>query len=188
MVVRQSVARGRRAGLMTSLGVGSAILFHAAYTVAGLGLVVAHSLLAFNLLKWAGAAYLVYVASAPGVPRRRTLKAMTLAAPEPSVTGDVGSFCLGFLTNALNRRLSSSSSPSSPHWSARRHRSPFSSAMARPWRACSPAGSVSSPSASPAARPVPCSAAWAYFQPAHRRRPRSSRSAPRAPEGAPAAA
>ena len=61
MVVRQSVAHGRRAGVLTSLGVGSAILFHAAYTTAGLGFLVAHSLLAFNILKWAGAAYLVYV-------------------------------------------------------------------------------------------------------------------------------
>lgn len=102
MVVRQSVAHGRRAGLFTSLGVGSAILFHAAYTIAGLGLVVAHSLLAFNILKWAGAAYLVYV----GV---RTWRApppdlSALAAPEtrPGVTGDAGSFALGFLTNVLN--------------------------------------------------------------------------------------
>ncbi|MEW6256180.1 MAG: LysE family translocator [Pseudomonadota bacterium] len=102
MVVRQSVARGRRAGLMTSLGVGSAILFHAAYTVAGLGIVVAHSLLAFNLLKWAGAAYLVYVGIRTWRAPAPDLDALTRAAPDPSLRGDLGNFSLGFLTNALN--------------------------------------------------------------------------------------
>lgn len=102
MVVRQSVAQGRRAGILTSLGVGSAILFHAAYTVAGLGLVVAHSLLAFNILKWAGAAYLIYVGVRTWRAPPPDLDDMVLREPRPSVSGDLGSFALGFLTNALN--------------------------------------------------------------------------------------
>lgn len=101
MVVRQSVVFGRRAGLFTSLGVGSALLLHASYTLAGLGFLVAHSLVAFTVLKWAGCAYLIYV----GVK--------TWAAPAPSVGPDTAAlpavamsdrraFALGFLTNALN--------------------------------------------------------------------------------------
>jgi len=101
MVVRQSVVFGRRAGLLTSLGVGSAILLHASYTLAGLGFLVAHSLVAFTMLKWAGCAYLIYV----GVK--------TWAAPAPTVEphaapvsagvmSDRRAFALGFLTNALN--------------------------------------------------------------------------------------
>lgn len=99
MVVRQSVVHGRRAGLFTSLGVGTALLFHASYTLAGLGFLVAHSLLAFTVLKWAGCAYLVYVGlktwSAPAV------QAETLDAPRAPVSAR-RSFALGFLTNALN--------------------------------------------------------------------------------------
>lgn len=99
MVVRQSVVFGRRAGLFTSLGIGFAILLHASYTLAGLGFLVAHSLVAFSVLKWVGCAYLVYV----GVK--------TWAAPEPALDGDAApagvmtdrrAFALGFLTNALN--------------------------------------------------------------------------------------
>lgn len=99
MVVRQSVVFGRRAGLVTSLGIGSAILLHASYTLAGLGFLVAHSLVAFSVLKWAGCAYLVYV----GVK--------TWAAPAPAMDGEAApagvmtdrrAFALGFLTNALN--------------------------------------------------------------------------------------
>ncbi len=102
MVVRQSVAHGRRAGILTSLGVGSAILFHAAYTIAGLGLVVAHSLLAFNFLKWAGAAYLIYVGVRTWRAAPPDLDAMVADPGRTSVSGDIGSFALGFLTNALN--------------------------------------------------------------------------------------
>ncbi|WP_127090936.1 LysE family translocator [Aquabacter cavernae] len=102
MVVRQSVAQGRRAGLFTSLGVGSAILFHAAYTIAGLGLVVAHSLLAFNILKWAGAAYLIYVGVRTWRAPPPDLDAMVADGPRRGVAGDFGSFTLGFLTNVLN--------------------------------------------------------------------------------------
>ncbi|WP_029005673.1 LysE family translocator [Azorhizobium doebereinerae] len=105
MVVRQSVVHGRRSGILTSLGIGAAILFHAAYTVAGLGLLVAHSLLAFNILKWAGAAYLVYV----GVKTWRAPPpsyAVDLADTRPDTAGrrfgDAGDLTLGFLTNALN--------------------------------------------------------------------------------------
>lgn len=99
MVVRQSVVFGRRAGLLTSLGIGSAILLHASYTLAGLGFLVAHSIVAFSVLKWAGCAYLVYV----GVK--------TWAAPAPAMDGEAApagvmterrAFALGFLTNALN--------------------------------------------------------------------------------------
>ncbi len=104
MVVRQSVVHGRRAGVVTSLGVGSAMLFHASYTLAGIGLLVAHSILAFNILKWLGAAYLVYV----GI---KTFRAPAMSmdledpGPHPPVEGrmsDARSFGLGFLTNALN--------------------------------------------------------------------------------------
>lgn len=54
MVARQSVVHGRRAGVLASLRIGAALLCHAGYTLAGLGLLVAHSLPAFMVLRgWA---------------------------------------------------------------------------------------------------------------------------------------
>lgn len=99
-VVRESVAYGRRAGLMAALGVSAAILVHTTYTVLGIGLVVSQSILLFNIIKWAGVAYLVFI----GI--------MSLKAAVPSLVIDEGrsraprplgrSFGLGFLTNLLN--------------------------------------------------------------------------------------
>ncbi|MHC1547437.1 LysE family transporter [Phyllobacterium sp. K27] len=102
IVVRQSVVHGRRSAIMTSIGIGSSLLFHISYTVLGLGLLVSKSLLLFGLLKWAGAAYLVYL----GI---KALRAPAMEAPAGVVENvtqkrisDGRSFLLGFVTNALN--------------------------------------------------------------------------------------
>jgi len=60
-VVAQTVAGGTRRGLQAGLGLETATLIHA--TAAGLGLsaLLATSALAFELLKYAGAAYLVWL-------------------------------------------------------------------------------------------------------------------------------
>lgn len=103
MVVRQSVVFGRRAGLFTSLGIGSAILLHASYTLAGLGFLIAHSLVAFSVLKWVGCAYLVYVGVKTWAAPAPAMDGEDEAAPASTgVMSDRRAFALGFLTNALN--------------------------------------------------------------------------------------
>jgi RhtB (resistance to homoserine/threonine) family protein len=100
MVLRQSIAHGRRAALFTSAGIATSILVHGSYTLLGVGMIVGQSLLLFNILKWAGAAYLVWLA----------ISALRSAPPTPPDEADVASarrgdfaaFALGFLTNLLN--------------------------------------------------------------------------------------
>lgn len=100
MVLRQSVQSGRRAALFTSTGVAASILVHGTYTLLGVGVIVGHSMLAFDIIKWIGTAYLVFVA----------ISALRGPAPQPPATdmvaagssGDFSAFVLGFLTNLLN--------------------------------------------------------------------------------------
>lgn len=61
MVMRQAMAHGRRNACITVGGIAVALMFHVTYTLLGLGLIISRSLLLFNLVKWAGAAYLVYI-------------------------------------------------------------------------------------------------------------------------------
>ena len=61
VVVRESVTHGRRAGTWTAFGVGTAIFLHVGYSLLGIGLIVSQSIMLFNVLKWAAAAYLVYI-------------------------------------------------------------------------------------------------------------------------------
>jgi threonine/homoserine/homoserine lactone efflux protein len=61
-VLMQSALWGRSAGLMVVLGLCTGLLFHTAAVAVGLAAVFAASPVAFAALKWAGAAYLAYLA------------------------------------------------------------------------------------------------------------------------------
>ncbi|WP_193174559.1 LysE family transporter [Oricola nitratireducens] len=103
MVMRQAIVHGRRAAILTSIGVGVSLMFHVSYTILGLGLIISQSILLFNLLKWLGVAYLVYI----GVQSLRAGR-VTLDAGVPDASGKAlpqtafKGFALGFLANALN--------------------------------------------------------------------------------------
>lgn len=103
MVLRQSLAHGRRTAVWTSIGIGSGILLHVSYSLLGIGLILRSSPTAFSVLKYAGAAYLAWV----GVQALRSARPRTAspelgtgdAVPEPSTRA---AWTTGFLTNALN--------------------------------------------------------------------------------------
>ncbi|MDY0270721.1 LysE family translocator [Trichloromonas sp.] len=61
-VLAQSAQRGPGAGLLVTLGLCTGLLVHTAAVAFGLAAVFQASVLAFNLLKWAGAGYLLYLA------------------------------------------------------------------------------------------------------------------------------
>jgi threonine/homoserine/homoserine lactone efflux protein len=100
MVLRQAVVHNRRAALFTSAGIAASIIVHGSYTLLGVGLIVGQSLLLFNLLKWAGVAYLVWLAVS--ALRSAPPKAPEIGAENGAATSDFSAFALGFLTNLLN--------------------------------------------------------------------------------------
>ena len=61
-VMTQSAQHGRKAGLLVTLGLCSGLLFHTAAVTFGLAAIFTASAAAFTLLKFAGAAYLLYLA------------------------------------------------------------------------------------------------------------------------------
>ncbi|AWC21631.1 Threonine efflux protein [Aminobacter sp. MSH1] len=104
MVVRQSVVHGRRAAIITSFGIGTSLLFHVSYTILGIGLIVSKSLLLFSMLKWAGAAYLVYlgIRALRADPMELTSVDAQEAADQTKEVTATRCFLMGFVTNALN--------------------------------------------------------------------------------------
>lgn len=60
-VVARTVAGGRAEGLASCIGTGLGGMLHVLAAALGLSLIVAESALAFNVLKYVGAAYLVYL-------------------------------------------------------------------------------------------------------------------------------
>jgi threonine/homoserine/homoserine lactone efflux protein len=61
LVITRAVQGGRKIGIMTGLGIASGDMIHAFSAAVGLSAVLITSALAFNVIKWAGAAYLVYI-------------------------------------------------------------------------------------------------------------------------------
>ena len=96
-IVTQSVSRGRRAGIVSMLGVQTGGLVHVAAAALGLSALLASSAVAFGVVKYAGAAYLVFL----GVRRLLAREGFDdLAAPGTTSAGRL--FRQGVVVNVLN--------------------------------------------------------------------------------------
>jgi threonine/homoserine/homoserine lactone efflux protein len=60
-ILGRSVSQGRGAGMVSALGIGSGAVVHTLLGAAGLTAIVAASATAYQLVKWAGAVYLVWL-------------------------------------------------------------------------------------------------------------------------------
>jgi threonine/homoserine/homoserine lactone efflux protein len=95
-IVTQSVDKGRRAGLVSALGVASGGIVHVAAATVGLSALIASSATAFTAIKLVGAAYLIVV----GV--RRILGRDDEASAEPVPADLRRLYRQGAVVNVLN--------------------------------------------------------------------------------------
>ena len=105
IVLRQSLVFGRRTAILTSIGIGTAILLHVGYSLLGLGLLIQSSPGWFAAVKYAGAAYLAWlgVQSLRAKPRSPAdVAGGAGAAGAGGLPTEGAAFATGFLTNALN--------------------------------------------------------------------------------------
>lgn len=105
-IVAQSLAGGTNRGLRAGLGLETATLIHALAAGLGLSAVLATSALAFELLKYAGALYLVWL----GIrtwrgARPQGADASTAPAPAPPVPANSGVYWRSVATGVLNPKV-----------------------------------------------------------------------------------
>src|SRR5688500_20332903 len=60
-VIARSSSEGRSAGIASALGIGAGTLFHIAALALGLSAVLAAVPVAYDVIRWAGGAYLVWL-------------------------------------------------------------------------------------------------------------------------------
>jgi threonine/homoserine/homoserine lactone efflux protein len=95
-VLARSLAGGRREGILSSFGTFVGGLFHVLAAALGVSAILAASAMAFHTVKYAGAAYLVWL----GIRMIRTRNAGTaVSASQPAAAG---AFRQGILTEVLN--------------------------------------------------------------------------------------
>ena len=100
-LVSRSICQGRKAGVISLFGVVSGFLVHMFAAAIGLTAVFLAVPLAYELLKWAGAAYLMWMAWQAVRPGARALfETRQLAEDSPRRL-----FLMGFLTNLLNPKI-----------------------------------------------------------------------------------
>jgi threonine/homoserine/homoserine lactone efflux protein len=99
-ILSRSIGQGRRIGVASALGVSAGTVVHTFAAALGLSAVLATSATAFLVVKWAGAAYLVYL----GV-RALWKPAMVVATQVVDGADTRKAFRQGLLTNVLNPKV-----------------------------------------------------------------------------------
>jgi threonine/homoserine/homoserine lactone efflux protein len=95
-IVSRSLAEGRKAGVVSALGVQGGGLIHVTAATVGVSALLASSAVAFSVVKYAGAAYLIYLGL------RKLLDGVEERAEEPEPVGLSRLYWQGVLVNGLN--------------------------------------------------------------------------------------
>lgn len=103
MVLRSAATRGQRTAALAALGIALGCLVWGAAVAVGLGALLRASDVAYTVLKWAGAGYLLWQgAKLLRQPRQVPLQ---VAEGEPDVAAGSAAFRRGLLTNLLNPKV-----------------------------------------------------------------------------------
>jgi RhtB (resistance to homoserine/threonine) family protein len=101
MVTKNSIIHNKKAGVYSALGVSIAIWLHIAYSIAGLTLIISKSILLFSVIKYIGAAYLIYIGFNTIFSKANLAVELNDTQNKKSLS-KLGAFKNGFITNALN--------------------------------------------------------------------------------------
>lgn len=100
-IVGRAAAQGVRAGVAAAFGVAAGCLVHTAAVALGVAALLAASSTAFEVVKFAGAAYLAWLGA-----RLLLRRTAPVPAAAPAAAGGAGAvFWQGFITNALNPKV-----------------------------------------------------------------------------------
>ncbi len=101
MVTRNSLVYSRRTGIYSAIGLGFGIMVHIIYSLIGIGIIISKSVVLFNIIKYLGAGYLIYL----GYKSLTAKSTHTESTDKYSTKQDISKWKamrMGFLTNVLN--------------------------------------------------------------------------------------
>jgi RhtB (resistance to homoserine/threonine) family protein len=109
LVLRTVMARGRRAGILATLGICSGLPLHALLSALGLSAILMRSAEAFEVVKWVGAGYLAFLGARSlfHAIRGQHMEASDAPGAETAARQTDGrrSFLEGLFTNLLNPKV-----------------------------------------------------------------------------------
>ncbi len=100
-ILGSSMSNGRNAGILSALGISSGCIVHTLMAALGLSVLLSQSALAFNLVKYIGAAYLVYL----GVQSFRSKSSFMVEKDKTARNSNKKIFLQAVMTNVLNPKV-----------------------------------------------------------------------------------
>ena len=101
-MLARCIAQGRRAGALAALGFNVGSYVHLTAAVLGLSAVLAASTVAFNIIRWLGAAYLIYLGIAAFASKQG---AFVVSGSPAAQRSNASIFWQAFLTDVLNPKV-----------------------------------------------------------------------------------
>ncbi|QMV14979.1 LysE family translocator [Vibrio spartinae] len=101
LVVKNSLSSGRKAGLLTGLGIGIGVCVHISYSILGISHLLSQNIIVFSMIKYAGSAYLIYLGITGIFCSKLTLNRNAISAPQATHKARKY-FTQGFFCNMLN--------------------------------------------------------------------------------------
>lgn len=104
LVVKNSLS-SKGTGVYTALGISLGLAIHVTYTLVGIGFIIAKSILLFNVIKYLGAVYLIYIGIKSLLAKTHQIRINNKSSGEKEIT-NTQAFINGFLTDVLNPKAS----------------------------------------------------------------------------------
>lgn len=99
LVLKNSIGKGRQAGLWTAAGISAAIFVHISYSMLGMSYLISQNEMLFNAIRYAGSGYLIYL----GIKGLMTANEGLAKIETDTVEKRASRYFLqGFLCNVLN--------------------------------------------------------------------------------------
>jgi RhtB (resistance to homoserine/threonine) family protein len=101
-ILGRSIAQGKKAGILSALGISTGAIFHIIFATLGLSIILAKSAMAFEIVKYLGAVYLIFL----GLKAifKKTNGKFELN-DENEITNHKRIYFSGILTNILNPKV-----------------------------------------------------------------------------------
>ena len=103
MITRNSLIYSRKTGIYSAIGLGLGILVHIIYSLVGIGLIIAKSIVLFNIIKFIGAGYLIYIGY-KSLTSKSSKTDMTVEDRKKDISR-LAAIKIGFITNVTNPKV-----------------------------------------------------------------------------------
>ena len=102
-ILGRSISQGKKAGIMSALGISTGSLVHCIIASFGLSIIIAKSAIAFSTIKYLGAVYLIYLGVKALLTKSR--KEFEIEQLDKKKSSNRKIFISGILTNILNPKV-----------------------------------------------------------------------------------